>query len=103
MAEPSGSRVRATLRRKRSRMAKGKHAAALFEVMNKTKFTGGRNGSSSGGGGGGGGIPTPKWWFKSSNGGGGSGSGGRSSSSSAVAVVEAPESPVDDTPDYAEE
>jgi hypothetical protein len=49
-------------------MAKGKHATALFEVMNKTKFSsGGRSGSS---GGSGGGIPTPKWWFKSNNGGG---------------------------------
>jgi hypothetical protein len=73
-------------------MAKGKHAAALFEVMNKTKFPGGRNGSSSGGGSGGG-IPTPKWWFKSSNGGG---------SRSSAAVVEA-EAPVEQTPDYAEE
>jgi hypothetical protein len=73
-------------------MAKGKHAAALFEVMNKTKFPGGRNGSSSGGGGGG--IPTPKWWFKSSNGGSGR--------SSAAAVVEA-EPPLEQTPDYAEE
>jgi hypothetical protein len=73
-------------------MAKGKHATALFEVMNKTKFPGGRNGSSSGGGG----IPTPKWWFKSSNGGG--------SGSSAAATVEAPETQMDDdTPDYVEE
>jgi hypothetical protein len=49
-------------------MAKGKHATALFEVMNKTRFAGGRTGST---GGGGGGIPTPKWWFKSRNGGDG--------------------------------
>ena len=78
-------------------MAKGKHAAALFEVMNKTRFPGGRNGSSSGGGGGG--IPTPKWWFKSSNGGGGSSAAVRGT----AAVVEAPEPRMDDTPDYAEE
>jgi hypothetical protein len=72
-------------------MAKGKHATALFEVMNKTRFAGGRNGSSSGGGGG---IPTPKWWFKSSNGGGGNSGGGN------AAVAEAPESPMEATSDY---
>jgi len=56
-------------------MAKGKHATALFEVMNKSRYSGnGRGGEpagSSGGGGGGGGLPTPKWWFKSRNAGGG--------------------------------
>ena len=68
-------------------MAKGKHATALFEVMNKAKFAGGRNGSSASGGG----LPTPKWWFKSSNGGGSS------------AAVETPEPVVNDTSDYVEE
>src|SRR5260221_7813608 len=48
-------------------MAKGKHATALFEVMNKTRFAGARTGSTGSGGG----IPTPKWWFKSRNGGDG--------------------------------
>jgi hypothetical protein len=45
-------------------MAKGKHATALFEVMNKSRFAGGRvtSGTSEGG------FPTPKWWFKSRNG-----------------------------------
>jgi hypothetical protein len=46
-------------------MAKGKNAAALFEVMNKSRFPGGRTASNAGEGG----FPTPKWWFKSRNGG----------------------------------
>jgi hypothetical protein len=46
-------------------MAKGKHATALFEVMNKSRLSGGRmpSGASEGG------FPTPKWWFKSRGGG----------------------------------
>src|SRR5690242_6170318 len=45
-------------------MAKGKHATALFEVMNKSRFPGGKgqSGASEGG------FPTPKWWFKSRGG-----------------------------------
>jgi hypothetical protein len=75
-------------------MAKGKHATALFEVMNKTKFAGGRNGSS-GGGGGGGGLATPKWWFKSNNAGG--------DSRPAPVAIEAPQQTVADTSDYVDE
>ena len=51
-------------------MAKGKHATALFEVMNRQKAA--ANGNSSGAGRLGAiaamGISTPKWWFKSRNG-----------------------------------
>lgn len=50
-------------------MAKGKHATALFEVMNRQKAAA-ANGNSNGDGGRLGaiaamGISTPKWWFKS--------------------------------------
>src|SRR5258705_6327546 len=70
-------------------MAKGKHATALFEVMNKTRFAGGRTGSTGGGGG----IPTPKWWFKSRNGGDGK---------SLLSPDEAPQADVEPAP-YMEE
>lgn len=43
-------------------MAKGKHAAALFEVMSKGKLAGGKSAPTPGSG-----IPTPKWWFNSKN------------------------------------
>jgi hypothetical protein len=39
-----------------SRMAKGKHAAALFEVINRDSGLSGRGSSSN--------LSTPKWWFK---------------------------------------
>src|SRR4051812_24161967 len=46
----------------RSRMAKGKRAQALFEVMSKGRLAGGKSAPTPGAG-----IPTPKWWFNSKN------------------------------------
>src|SRR5258705_14000530 len=66
-------------------MAKGKHATALFEVMNKTRFAGGRTGSTGGGGG----IPTPKWGFKSRN---------RGDGKSLLSPDEAPQADVEAAP-----
>src|ERR1041385_5470337 len=43
-------------------MAKGKHAAALFEVMSKGRLAGGKSTPTPGAG-----MPTPKWWFNSKN------------------------------------
>lgn len=75
-------------------MAKGKHATALFEVMSKSRFSGGRGESASSGGG----IPTPKWWFKSRGGNGNEIRTMAPETSSAVDIEEAAAPPLEEPP-----